>query len=223
MKKIFGTTITGIITLAMLLSSCEENFDPQIYGKLFSGNFPKSEADYESCLMTCYIPFGNTWGYDFGGSWQHTLFIPEGGAIRIFDSAADICYPWSVGNWGGGWLQLSQANYANCHLYSRASGGGSPSHFEKVRDITRLTEITGALEKGEGLDDNRKAEFAGEARLLRGLMRYYLLHIYGPGPVIVDPGPLDKRLGRRNQQQRRLQPAFVLRSTVERGALRRRG
>ena len=187
MKKIFGKTIISIITLAMLLCSCEDNFDPQIYGKLFSNNFPKSEADYESYLMTCYIPFGNTWGYDFGGSWQHTLFIPEGGVIRIFDSTADICYPWSVGNWGGGWLQLTQANYADCHLYGRASGGGSPSHFEKVRDVTRFTEIISALEKGEGLDEGKKSAFVGEARLLRGLMMYYLLHIYGPVPVIVDP------------------------------------
>jgi hypothetical protein len=186
MKKIF-TAIIATASLAALMCSCEDNFDPQIYGKLFSNNFPKTEADYESYLMTCYIPFGNTWGYDFGGSWQHTLNIPEGGLIRMLDSTSDICYPWTVGNWGGGWLQLSQANYANCHLYNRASGGGSPSHFEKVRDVTRFTEIIGTLEKGEELSGEKKAQFIGEARLLRGLVMYYLLHIYGPVPVIVDP------------------------------------
>jgi hypothetical protein len=186
MKKILFNTI---IALSLLLSGgCSNDFDPKIYGKLFSSNFPQTEADYESYLMFCYLPFGDTWGYTPpGGSWQHTFYVPEGGFVRLFDNTADIAYPWTVGNWGGGWLQLSQANYNNCHLYGRASNGGSVSHFEKVRDVTRFTEIIGTLEEATALTDEKQRQFIGEARLLRGLMMYYLLHIYGPAPVILNP------------------------------------
>jgi hypothetical protein len=177
----------SLIILLLLLSSCENDFDPQIYGKLFSNNFPQTEADYESYIMTCYLPFGNTWGYNTTGNWQHTYYIPEGGFIRIFDNTADIAYPWTIGNWGGGWLQLSQANYANCILYGRTSSGGSPSHFEKIRDVTRFTEIIGTLDEATTLPEDAKKRLTGEARLLRGLTMYFLLHIYGPVPVIVDP------------------------------------
>ena len=175
-----------IIASSLFLSSCENNFDPQIYGKLFTTNFPKTESDFESYMMTCYVPFSVNWGYNLTGSWQHNFYVAEGGTVRLFDSTSDLCAPWSVNTWGASWLKLSQANYADCVYYGRGSGG-NPSHFEKVRDITRFTKIIGDIDEAEVLSDAKKKSFEGEARLLRGLMMYYLLHIYGPVPVIVDP------------------------------------
>jgi hypothetical protein len=206
MKKIL---INSMIALALLLSSCENDFDPQIYGKLFSSNFPKTEADYESYMMTLYIPFNNTWTYNVGHQAssniiQHTMYIPEGGFMRMFDSTSDVCYPWTVGNWGGGWLQLTQANYANCILYGRSSGGGSPSHYEKIRDVTRATEIIGTLESATVISDNKQKQFIGEARLLRGLLMYNLLHIYGPVPVIIDPA----LIGNEEAEQNLVRPSL---------------
>ena len=178
--------ISIIIASSLFLSSCENNFDPQIYGKLFTTNFPKTESDFESYMMTCYVPFSVNWGYSLTGSWQHNFYVAEGGTVRLFDATSDLCAPWAVNTWGGSWLKLTQANYADCVYYGRGSGG-DPSHFEKVRDITRFTEIIGNIDEAEVLSDAKKKSFEGEARLLRGLMMYYLLHIYGPVPVIVDP------------------------------------
>lgn len=175
-----------VFAVALLFSSCEKNFEPQIYGKLFTSNFPKSESDYEAYMMTCYVPFSVNWGYDLTGSWQHNFFVSEGGIMRLFDATSDYCAPWAVNTWGGSWLKLTQANYADCVLYGRGSTG-DPSHFEKVRDITRFTEIIGGLEEATVLSDVKKKNFLGEARLLRGMMMYYLLHLYGPVPVILDP------------------------------------
>jgi hypothetical protein len=177
-----------ILFLAVLLmtNSCTEDFDPKIYGSLFTTNFPKTEADYENYLMTCYIPFTVNWGYSLAGAWQHNWYVSEGGLMRLFDSTSDLCAPWVVSGWGGAWLKLSQANYNDCILYGRGSGG-SPSNFEKVRDITRFTEIVNVINEATVLTDVKKKNLLGEARLLRGLMMYYLLHLYGPVPVIVDP------------------------------------
>lgn len=178
--------ITFIIASTLFMSSCEDNFEPQIYGKLFTSNFPQSESDYEAYMMDCYIPFSVNWGYSLTGSWQHNFYVAEGGIVRLFDATSDLCAPWTVGSWGGSWLKLTQANYADCVLYGRGSSG-NPSHFEKVRDITRFTEIIGTIEEATELSDTKKKNFVGEARLLRGMMMYYLLHIYGPVPVILDP------------------------------------
>jgi len=186
MKKIIFSSIIGLM---LIFSGCEDNFDPQIYGSLFSNNFPKTEADCESYLMTCYIPFNNTWAYNLSGSSQQGFYIATSGSWRMFDSPSDFGKPWTVGNWGGGWLQISQANFNNCVNYGRGSSDGSPSHFEKVRDVTRFTEIIGMFETlgTDVISEAKKKEYIGEARLLRGLTMYYLLHIYGPVPVIVDP------------------------------------
>lgn len=50
-----------------------------------------------------------------------------------------------------------------------------------------MTRIVGDLEAATTLAETRKKELLGEVRLLRGLMMYYLLHYYGPVPVILDP------------------------------------
>ena len=189
MKKIIFSSIIG---LALIFSSCEKDFDPQIYGSLFSTNFLKTEADLESYLMTCYIPFINHWDYRFGGtqnSTQASWYLAHRGIYRMFDSPSDFGNPWTVGNWGGGWLQISQANFNNTLTWGRNISDSNPSHYEKIRDITRFTEILGALERvGPGiLSEQKQKNFTGEVRLLRGLMMYYLYHIYGPVPVIVDP------------------------------------
>ena len=195
-KKIFSL----ITCVALCFCSCENNFDPSIYGQLFSTNFPKTESDYEAYLMGCYIPFSNVWTYNLSGNSQHTMYVPEGGYLRMFDGTSDYGLPWSIGNWGGGWLQLSQGNFENTHLYSAGSSGGSPSHFAKIRDITRFTEIIGVLDQApeEILSSEKRKNFVGEARLLRGLMMYNLLHIYGPVPVIVDPALIGDSIAERN-------------------------
>ncbi|MBN2167517.1 MAG: RagB/SusD family nutrient uptake outer membrane protein [Marinilabiliaceae bacterium] len=178
--------ILTIVLSTLLISSCEDNFDPKIYGSLFTANFPKTESDYEAYMMACYVPFSVNWAYDFTGSTQHNFYVAEGGIVRLFDVTTDISNAWEIGSWGGAWTLLSQANYDDCVYYGRSSNS-NVSHFEKIRDITRFTKIIGDLQAATVLSDDKKDALVGEARLLRGLMMYYLLHIYGPVPVILDP------------------------------------
>lgn len=175
-----------IIISSLFATSCEDNFDPKIYGSLFTTNFPKTESDFESYMMACYIPFSVNWSYNFTGVNQHNFYVPEGGTVRLFDVTSDISNAWEIGTWGGAWTLLSQANYEDCVYYGRASNS-AVSHFEKVRDITRFTQIIGDIQKTDVLSEDKKNAFVGEAKLLRGLMMYYLLHIYGPVPIITDP------------------------------------
>jgi len=198
--------ILGLLFIVSIffMGSCESDFDPKIYGQLFTTNFPKTESDYESYMMTCYMPFTVNWGYSLTGAWQHNFYVTEGGIVRLFDSTSDLCAPWAINTWGGSWLKWTQANFSDCILYGRGSGG-DPSHFEKVRDITRFTKIIGDLEDATVLSDTKKKNFVGEARLLRGLMMYYLLHIYGPVPVIIDPSLVGNDEAEQNMERPTLQ------------------
>jgi hypothetical protein len=177
-----------IIVTVLFFSSCEENFDPKIYGKLFSTNFPQTESDYEAYLMIGYMPFSGVWGYNFtGSSWFHPLLSMESGVVKLFDITSDYCSPNLINTWGESYLEWSQGDFTKCPLYERGSTGSRPSHFEKIREVTRLTEIIGTIQRATTLSETKQKNFTGEARLLRGLLMYYLLHIYGPIPVIVDP------------------------------------
>mgnify|MGYP006964176326 CR=1 FL=1 len=44
------------VMIAFIMCSCEDNFDPKMYGTLNVSNYPVTEAEYESFMMTCYMP-----------------------------------------------------------------------------------------------------------------------------------------------------------------------
>lgn len=169
------------------MTSCENDFDAKIYGSLSTTNFPSTASDYESYLMDCYIPFSVNWGYGFTSSWQHNFYVAEGGIHRMLDTTSDVANVWNIGSWGGDWTKMSSGQFDDLKLVGRGSGG-SPSHYEKIRDITRFTQIIQTIQDApeRALTPTQKVQYIGEARLLRGLMMYYLLHFYGPVPVIVD-------------------------------------
>ncbi len=188
MKKIL---YTGLLILSVaVLSGCEKNFDPHLYGTLNPENFPSTQDEYESYVMGCYVPFINTWTYNIASGYnQHGMYIPEGGVLRLFEATSDAMAPWTTG-WGSDWLYFSEANFSNCIYYWRGNSGATHvNHFQKIGEITRFTEIIGTLEKApdEIFTGDKKKNLLGEARLCRGLMMYYVLHIYGPMPVVLNP------------------------------------
>ncbi|MDE6872483.1 MAG: RagB/SusD family nutrient uptake outer membrane protein [Bacteroidales bacterium] len=189
---------------AMLLcSSCEKNFDPRIYGVLTSQNFPVSENDFESLMMSCYVPFVNTWTYSLYSSSGnlHPWYIPAGGVLKFFDATSDLEAPWINGVWNNDQRQISEANYSMCVYYTRGTlSDDRPNSYPKTREVTRFTDVIGAIEKAPAteISEERKMEILAEARLLRGLHMYNLFHIYGPVPVIVRPEDVENAEALRN-------------------------
>ena len=186
-KKIF---LPMLVSLQLLFGSCENNFDPYIYGALLQGEYPSTEQEYVSYMMICYLPYTTVWTYDMGsGGLQHGIHIQSGGTVRMFDSTSDICA--SATTVGADWERFTKGDYSNCFYYWRGNvdDGSNLNHFPKTAQITRMTEIIGTLEKAPltALTEEKKNNLLGEARLCRGLMMYFLLHVYGPVPVILDP------------------------------------
>ena len=87
---------------------------------------------------------------------------------------------------GGPCIYMAQGQFEDMK-YASTYSNILPSHFDKVRDITRMTKIIGTLEESTLLSDKKKQELMAESRLLRGMTMFYLLHFYGPVPVILDP------------------------------------
>ena len=175
------------VMIAFIMCSCEDNFDPKMYGTLNVSNYPVTEAEYESFMMTCYMPFTTTWTYWIGAGTsgnQHGWYIPAGGVLKFFDYPTDEVAVWNNG-WGGGYYFLSKADFSQCVYYASGTlSDENPNHFPKVSEISYFTNVIGTLEKAstEVVSEERKREFIAEARLCRGLMMYYLLHVYGPVP-----------------------------------------
>lgn len=185
MKK--NILYTLLISGSMLLGSCENNFDAQIYGQLSTTSFPTTASEYEDYMLSAYLPFQNKWSYRWGdGGTNYPWYIPSNGIYHGFDTCTDQEAEWNIAANRQFWTDMTRCYFENLKTISKNSDSGT-NHFEKIRDVSRMTKIVGDLEAATVLTDVRKRELLGEIRLLRGLMMYYLLHYYGPVPVILDP------------------------------------
>ncbi|NII25288.1 RagB/SusD family nutrient uptake outer membrane protein [Pseudoflavitalea sp. X16] len=172
---------TILFAFAFLLGGCKKNFDPVITGVLSSSNFPKTEAEYELYALATYKPFGAKWGYP-DVEYQNMFFSYEYGHLVMFDLPSDIFSVFS--EWGGFWEGFSKTDFT----FLRSQG--KQSHFEKVRYVTRMTQILADLEKAD-IPEAKKKQLMAEVRMGRGWTMFYLLHLYGSLPVILDPAKIN--------------------------------
>ncbi|GAC1448918.1 MAG: RagB/SusD family nutrient uptake outer membrane protein [Chitinophagaceae bacterium] len=178
MKKIAVLFVTIIIAC----SGCKKDFDPKFYGTLSPSTFPSNASEYELYTMELYVPFYSRWGYGGAFAWENNFFSPEWGHLIMFDGSTDIM-PVFI-NWGGFWQGFTSTDFR----FMKTQGRGS--HFEKVRFVTRATKIIDDLQKTKVLTPAQKNALVAEARMARGWTMYYLLHIFGPVPVILDPAKI---------------------------------
>ncbi len=162
----------------IMFMGCETDFDPQITGVLSPVNFPKTEKDFELYVLDCYRPFGSKWGYP-GVSYQNMFFSPEYGHLVMNDLSGDQFRLFT--NWGGFFEGFSKADFSFMRTQGRSS------HYEKVRFITQMTKILDDTDKAENLRDETKKRLMAEVRMSRGWTMFFLLNMYGPVPVIIDP------------------------------------
>lgn len=186
MKKyiLFPFLVAG----CLMLGGCENNFEPKIFGSLLQGSYPSSESDYVSYAMGCYVPLQSVNGYKFSDGTQHGVYQPTGGYVRMFDTPTDMQAP-GLCTLASGWLDFSKADFEPCRYYGDGSANDkTPGHYRKTVHVTRFTEIIGTLERApeNHISVETKTGLVAEARLCRANFMYFLLHVFGPVPVIVD-------------------------------------
>ncbi len=179
MKKIL------LISFSMLLfCGCNKNFDPVIKGQLTPDVFPKSNSDWNLYTLATYEPFGGRYQYynaAANGQKTNFFFSYEYGHVVEFDGPTDLIA--SFTDWGGLFAGFTTADFSFLKTQDQQS------HFEKVRYITRMTKIIDDLQKSN-LPTAVKTEYIAEVRTGRAITMYYLLHMYGPLPVILDPSKI---------------------------------
>ncbi len=179
MKKIFISTMVVSLIWA---SGCKK-LEPQLYGTLNASTFPKTVADFTSYVIQAYEPFQAKWSYQDGIALQPTWFSAQYGQIMEFDYGTDEMNTFT--GWGGIFTQFSEADYTP--LISLPDNNND--HFEKTRFISRLTQIIQDINNST-IDQADKTELIAEVRMSRAWNMYYMLQLYGPVPVILDPAQL---------------------------------
>ncbi len=178
MKKIFILLLSASL---IVWSGCEKDFEPIIKGQLTPANFPKTEGDFELYTLAAYEPFGSRFQYynsAANGQKTNFFFAYEYGVIMEFDYPTDLLAKFP--DWGGQFAAFSTPDFTFLKTQDQQS------HFDKVRYVTRMTKIIDDLEKST-LSEEKKNQLMAEARTGRGITMFYLLHMYGAVPVILDP------------------------------------
>lgn len=192
-----------ILLATVAFNSCDKDFDAKIYGVLYPENYPSTESEYESFASICYVPFGSTWQYYLGeGKNTHPVYTYEGGVIRVFDAPTDEMAPWAAKGWGGEWKRISQADYSSCRYYTRSNASGDNlNHTPKLAHVTRFTQILGTLKAADPaifVTEGKREQLIGEVHLCRAMLMYFLYHLYGPMPLILDPALVDSDDAQKN-------------------------
>ena len=153
--------------------------------------------------MICYIPFGSTWQYYLGEGYNtHPVYTYEGGVIRMFDMPTDEMFPWTSKGWDSEWKRNSRADFSQAIYYYRGnSSGDNLNHITKLSHVTRLTEVLGKVQAADPavFTAGKKEQLVGEVALCRAMLMYFIYHVYGPMPVIVNPDDVENEEVQKNR------------------------
>lgn len=195
MKRSIFLSFPFLVILVLTLAGCEKNFDAKIYGTLNPESYPSTAEEYESYSMICYIPFGSTWQYYLGEGYNtHPVYTYEGGGIRMFDMPTDEMFPWTSKGWDSEWKRNSRADFSQAIYYYRGnSSGDNLNHITKLSHVTRLTEVLGRVQAADPsvFIAGKKEQLVGEVALCRAMLMYFIYHVYGPMPLIVNPADVE--------------------------------
>lgn len=177
MKKVLLALLIGS---TFLLNGCETGLEAEIYDQLNPTVFPSNADEVELYTLEVYKPFSCRWPTEY-----YQIFGLEEGHIQQFDAPADLMAEFT--EWGGFFQDYSQANLENFISYGRRR-----SHLEYIRFVTRTTKIIDDLENLDVFSSEEiRNQLLGEAHMARGWIMYYMLHLYGPVPVILDPAKIN--------------------------------
>lgn len=174
MKKVLLALLIGS---TLLLNGCESGLEAEIYDQLNPTVFPSNADEAELYTMEVYKPFSTRWPPND----YYQIFGYEEGHVMQFDSPGDHLMEFT--EWGGFFLEYSRAYFDNFISTDRRR-----SHLEYIRFVTRTTKIIDDLENLDVFtSEQTRNQLLGEVHMARGWIMYYMLHLYGPVPVILDP------------------------------------
>lgn len=183
MKRISKTTaIFGIFGIIICFSGC--NLDPVSYTEINPSIFPKTEADLQAMVLSCYNPLRGSWGNPGGIN-----STSERGQMFVNDACTEII----MGKFGPQKL---------CTEMSYTENSEEITRFYYIREepygfygkISRCTLVKDAIENST-LSEDKKTKYIAEVSCARAFLSYILFDMFGPlvvAPLEVLKNPLDE-------------------------------
>ncbi|NOX85492.1 MAG: RagB/SusD family nutrient uptake outer membrane protein [Chlorobi bacterium] len=169
MKKLLYISLIVITGISFLFQSCEKFLDLEPITSATTGNSYKRAADMEAALVSCYNIL------------HEEYFIWDN--ILLEDVRSDNAYagpPDDVDIYEYDMLTVSTNNARIMWNWGFLYKG-----------IMRCNIVLSKINDVEGLTDTRYKEIKGEARFLRALFYYNLVHLYGDVPLVETTGTAD--------------------------------
>lgn len=163
-----------IISFVWLLCGCTKDLVSIDYADINPEIFPKSEADIEAMVNSCYYPLRGSW-------WDGIFSTSERGVMMISDCTTEILTGWYDEK-----LQATQ------HSYMPDDAGITYFHDRFYNKISRMTMTINLIEEST-VSEELKRKAIAEVRCARGLLAYTLFDLYGPlviAPLEVLKNPL---------------------------------
>jgi starch-binding outer membrane protein, SusD/RagB family len=184
-------TFISTLLLLLLIPGCVK-FDPIDYSEINPSIFPKTEADIQALVLSCYYPLRGSW-------WDGINSDSERGQMFVNESCTEIL----MGKFGAqklcSELSFNETNAEVTYFYyTREEPYG---FFSK---ISRCTLVMDAIENSS-LSQDIKNKYLAEVRCARGYLSYILFDMYGPlviAPLEVLKNPLlEKPLPRLSNEE----------------------
>ena len=180
-----------IFTLILLVAGMSTfsswgKLEPEDYSEINPSIFPKTEADIQALVLSCYYPLRGDW-------WDGILSGTGRGIQNINDCTCGIL----TGSYG---IQkkMSQMNYypdtekLTWFYYTSSSSYASNGYANKV---SRCTSVLYQIENSS-LSDELKNKYEAEVRCARAFMSYLLYDMYGTlvvAPIEAINNPLEEK------------------------------
>lgn len=188
MKKISLYHSARLLMMALCLcftvTSCDtdEILEPKLYNTITPSNFYQSEADFEAALTGFYALFTANWGLRDPGAdnWYNSVFNAN---LNSYAFRGEFITDEMHTSWN---QNLVNFTWTPATFQSNGSSG---STYSKIRYVARLTGLLENIEESS-VEEDQKALFAGEAKILRAWLMYILYDFFGPLNVKLDPATL---------------------------------
>jgi hypothetical protein len=154
------------LVILSLFNGCAK-LDPLDYSNINPSIFPKSEADIQALVLSCYYPLRGNW-------WDGINSDSERGQMFVNESCTEVL----MGKFGAQKL---------CSELSFNETNGEVTYFYFTREepygfynkISRCTLVMDAI-ANSNLSDDKKNRYLAEVRCARGYLSYILFDMYGP-------------------------------------------
>lgn len=164
MRIIIKTVFTIILTGSLL--SCTDLIKEE-YQNILEDNFYQSEADVKAAVTGMY---GTGMMRFFFGDAQNVLTLSE-------MQADGLKYRWTPG-WG---------DEVQNFRYSASVGWETQKFYQKfVQGISKATTMIAKIEEVD-IDEDVKAQYIAEVRVLRAHIALWAYHVYGGVSMMLDP------------------------------------